>query len=105
MAIKPEYLETFRRIWEAIRRELKESDIRVIKSREQALMKLRGQKKKMVSSLNRPEKRFVEDIEELADGWGKAGRLASLESAISHDKFAQSDFSEFIRRRKEYGEE
>ncbi|KXH75937.1 MAG: hypothetical protein AM326_08210 [Candidatus Thorarchaeota archaeon SMTZ-45] len=101
MAIKPEYLETFRRIWEAIRRELKERDVRQIGSRSQALMKLRGEKKRLIADLKRPEKKLIpETFHDIARKGDKVGRIEGLERIIDGRKFAQSDFDEFLREKK-----
>lgn len=103
MVVNEEYLETFRRIWEAIRREIRERDVRKIRSRSQALSKLRGEKKKLLSSLRRPEKKLVpEDFEDIAKGYRKVGRIEGLERVIDGEKFAQSDFDEFVRERDKY---
>ena len=104
MAVNPDYLETFRRIWEAIRREIKEADVRAIRSRRQAVQKLEGEKERLISSLSRKEKRFFE-LEDKAEGYRKVGRIEGLERTITGDKFAQSDFDEFVREREAYGEE
>ena len=99
------YIPTFHRIWESIRKEVKMRDVKNIRTRSQALMQLRKEKSRLLFELRKtPDSKLVEadpeTIEKHRELTDKKDRVTRLEGLLSRDKYPKRSFNEFIGKKQ-----
>ena len=95
------YIPTFHRVWESIRREIKLKDVKKIRTRNQDLMQLKKQRSKLLFELRKtPESKLVEADPETMEKYGKLERVKRLEGLLKREKYPRRSFTEFIGKKQ-----